>query len=264
MNPAIIIEKWDGLLYSLYNALCDIRTFVCRPAFLAKNNSLKNKHVGERCFIVMNGPSINGLDLSRLKEETVFCSNFFYRSSLAPVVEPNYYCWADSKFFVDDTCLEVIPEICDRCPKASLILHHKAYRVLGERENTFYVYCRHMANVFRVSTNLAGNATNFSTVAFHAVRDALYMGFSEIYMLGLDFAPGAFKHFANLGIESDDPLQKTGKLDVAGNYWNYTKAQYESFYLREYADRHQQRIINLNPDSYIRAFEFGDYNSLFE
>ena len=264
MNPAIIIEKWDGVLYTIYNGFITAKTAIIRPPFLKKNKSIKNRHLGERCFVVMNGPSINELDLSFLKGEIVFASNYFYRSELAKVVGPNYYCWADSKLFDKDESIAVVGEIKKVCPQAVLLLHHKAFKRFGDREDVFYIYCRHMANVFGISTNLACNASNYSTVAFHAVSEALYMGFKEIYILGLDFAPGAFKHFANLGVDCEDPTKKESKFDVAGNYWNYTKSQYESFYLREYADKHNQRIINLNPDSYIRAFEFGDYNNLFE
>lgn len=264
MNPSVIIEKWDGLLYSIYNALVDLKVLLHKPSYIKKNKYLREKHEGERCFIIMNGPSIREMDLSYLKEEIVFASNYFYRSDLARIVEPNYYCWADSRLFRDDNSKSVIEEIKNNCPNATLILHRKAYEVLGEQYGIHYVYCRHMANVFGISTNLAGNVTNFSTVAFHAICEALYMGFKEIYVLGLDFAPGAFKHFANLGVECSDPLQKSSKFDVAGNYWNYTKAHYESFYLRDYADKHQQRIINLNPDSHIRAFEFETYDKLFK
>ncbi len=38
-------------------------------------DSFHNRHVGERCFVVGNGPSLQQLDMSRLKDEITFGSN---------------------------------------------------------------------------------------------------------------------------------------------------------------------------------------------
>lgn len=264
MNPSVIIEKWDGLLYTIYNYLQYLKSLFSKLPYLNKNKDLENKHKGERCFIIMNGPSINALDLHKLKSEVVFCSNYFYRAEIAKVVDPNYYFWADSKIFFRPEGKEVVGEIRNTCPNAHLLLNSKAYSSLGYNDNVYYVHCKHIPNVYSIKTSLSGITSNYSTVAFHAISAALYMGFDRIYVLGLDFAPGAFKHFVNLGAECEDPLQKMSKEDVCGNYWNYTKAHYESYYLQAYAKKHNQKIINLNSGSYIRAFEFGDYNTLFK
>ena len=38
---------------------------------LQNNKKLKNKHKGQRCFVLCNGPSVAGQDLSPLKNEVV-------------------------------------------------------------------------------------------------------------------------------------------------------------------------------------------------
>lgn len=265
MNPSAIVEKWDGCLYTLYNLCQSIIYPFKKPHFLKKNLELKDKFKGQRCFVVMNGPSIKGLDLSKLESEVVFCSNYFYRSDLAEIVNPNFYCWADGKMFGSPERGQIVNEIIEKCKNARLLFNYKSYSFIGNKEYINYIYCKHIPNVFSVRNSLHGISSNFSTVAFHAINAALYMGFDNIYILGLDFPPGAFTHFADLGKGSycDNPVEKLNKVEVCGNYWQYTKAHYESFYLQNFAKKSNQHIINLNPDSFVRAFEFGDYNSLF-
>lgn len=259
-----IVEKWDAVLYSIYNCLYDIKTLFVKGQF-SRNKVLKNKYKGKRCFVLMNGPSLNEHDLSFLKNEVVFASNYFYRADISSVVEPNYYCWADSKIFREvEEAKNTINEIREKCPGVTFILHHAARPVLGEVEDIYYEYCKHIPNIFKVRNDLSGLVSNYGTVALHAINIALYMGFSEVYVMGMDFAPGAFQHFTDLDAECDDPAQMESKVDVCGNYWQYTKCQYESFALADFAKNHGQRIINLNPNSCIRAFEFGNYEKIFQ
>ena len=267
MNLAPIIEKWDGILLQCYNACTFVSSLFLsykKRDLLTSNLKLKDKHHGERCFVIMNGPSINAHDLSPLCQEIVFCSNFFYKSPLFNVVKPNYYCWSDSRVFKMEEAKDVFAEICNNCPELSLILNMKGVSVLGRHPRIHYTYCKHLPNVFSVNSDMTKRFSNFSTVAFMAINAAIYMGFSEIYVLGLDFEPGAFKHFTNLGIECVDPNQENRKQDVCGNYWNYTKAHYESFYLNQIAQKKGARIINLNPNSRIRAFEFACYEDIIK
>lgn len=68
---------------------------------------------------------------------------------------------------------------------------------------------------------------------FFLLNAAIYMGFKQIFLLGLDFPPGAFSHFTDLGEDSkcDDPTSKSNKGEVCGNYWSYSKAHFESYAL---------------------------------
>ena len=43
-----------------------------------KLKELHNKFIGQRCFIVGNGPSINQMDLNLMKDDCVFVSNSFF------------------------------------------------------------------------------------------------------------------------------------------------------------------------------------------
>ena len=261
MDLSSIVEKWDGVLYTIYNVLAKIKYLIkylsIRP-IVNKNRELKNSHENERCFIVLNGPSLNTHDLRKLKSEYVITTNFFYKSELASVIEPNLHCWQDAKFIKGDD--DVITEIQDKFPNLKLLFNIKGYH--GSKENVYYTYNKHLPNIFGVKTNIAGFTSAFSTVAFYAINAAMYMGFKKVYILGLDFEPGGFKHFDTVIGETDNPNMFTRKNEVCRDYWSYAKAHYEAYAIEKKARKFGCQIINLNKKSCIRAFQFSDYESV--
>ena len=267
MSISSIIELWDSVLYSLYNIVVRISfitSFFKIKKCLSGNKEYKNKYKGQRCFIVLNGPSINSHDLTPLEKEYVFASNYFYRAPLAQVVNPNFYCWLDAKIFSEDCAPIIIKDILKLCPNADLLLNYKAYNVIKKHERVHYVCTKHIPNMFVLKNNLAGVCSNFTSVAFFAMAAAIYMGFSKIYVLGLDFEPGGFKHFVNLGedAECERSEDKASKDEVCGLHWGYAKAQYESFYISKYAQKRGAEIVNLNPESCIRSFPFSKFEKI--
>lgn len=257
-----IFEKWDGILFSVYNFFVWIVYIIKFPSIkmIRKNKALRNLHKGERCYIVLNGPSINQYDLSFLKNEIVFATNFFFRAPICEVVDPNYYCWLDSKRLAEPGVTDLVRDIKKSCPNAELLLNYKAFPFLGEKDGIYYAFAKHISNYYSTKIDISGLCSNYFTVAFFAITSAIYMGFKEIYVLGLDFEPVGFTHFTHLGKDSVNsmPGQKTAKNEVAGDYWQYAMAQYQSYALNDIAKKNGCNIYNLNANSYIRAFNFID------
>jgi len=73
---------------------------------LLKNAHLKNIHAGKRCFLVGNGPSLKGQDLTLLKDEIVIVASSFFRHPDAKLIDPAYWVVADPFFWQKpDECL---------------------------------------------------------------------------------------------------------------------------------------------------------------
>ena len=229
---------------------------------LKNNKELKNIHEGERCFVVMNGPSINSHDLSPLKGEYVFASNFFFRAPLCKTVEPNYYCWIDSLIASRNDAEAILEDLKHACPNAKLLLNSVCYKRFGEEKDLNYVYVKPLPNSHVLHMDLSGMVSNFANVCFFAITSAIYMGFKDIYILGLDFEPGVFKHFTDLGVECENPITKSNRIEVCELHWGYVKAQQESFIIDNYARKKGVNIYNLNPNSNIRAFRFKKFNDV--
>lgn len=267
MNLINLMEKWDGALYSMINVVAKCLYVIHYPKWgkiLNKNKELKDKHKGERCFIVLNGPSINKHNLSALKNEVVFATNYFYRAPLCQTVAPNYYCWLDSKVLTDGRINDVFPELQEACPNTKFIFNIKGSGVLGNIPSVYYVYPKTLPSIFGVQYDLSKTPSNVGTVAYLAILAAVYMGFKNIYLLGLDFEPTGFSHFQSLGTNTEcvKPGEKSSKLEVAGEYWGYTCSQYQSYYLQSLAEKKDCQIINLNENSFIRAFPFAKYEDI--
>lgn len=260
-----IVECWDSVLYSIYNAFITVKSLFSSfedKKILSKNKALKDKYKGERCFVIMNGPSLNDHNLSALKNEYVFCSNYFHKSELSKTVLPNFYSFTDGVMYNPDSLDSTLDEIRDKCPNIKFILSIKGKGKITNTEDIYLVRAKHLPHRFGIRKDLGFLCSNFQTVAFFVINTAIYLGFKEIYVLGLDFNPGGFVHFDNLGAECSKPDECRRKEDVAGDHWGYAKAHYESYALATYAKKNNCRIINLNPKSCIRAFEFDNYEDI--
>ncbi len=267
------IETWDNIAYTIYNFFAMLKyilidNFKYRKV-LRNNKHLKNIHKGERCFIVLNGPSINKLDLTKLKNEYTFCSNYFYMSEHIDSINPNYYCICDSATFSDDR-IEKVHDIFNKCGSATFILNKNAIEKLSqeEKKKSFFVYGMHMPSLFKIRNNLAGISSSFTNVSMFCILCASYMGFENIYVLGNDFAPGAgLTHcYGNLELEKEtnEVYRIKNRVNLCTFYWSYYLAQAQSFYTEKFTKKYGVKIYNVNPESYVRAYDFADYDSLFK
>lgn len=59
--------------------------------------SIRRNH--KRCFIIGNGPSLNDLNLKKIKNADIFVCNYFCFSKASKQIEPTYYTLTDGAFF---------------------------------------------------------------------------------------------------------------------------------------------------------------------
>ncbi|MFM6402276.1 MAG: hypothetical protein ACKPFF_36830, partial [Planktothrix sp.] len=78
-----------------------------------KIRQFHNKHLGQRCVIIGNGPSLNEMDLSFLKHEICFATNKIYLGFERWEFLPTYYVAVNP--FVIEQSVDEIREI--PCPK---------------------------------------------------------------------------------------------------------------------------------------------------
>lgn len=170
---------------------------------LTKENArFRNIHTGERCFIVGNGPSLKRVDLSLLKDEITFTVNQLPRNAEFPDIQTNYHIWSDTRFFEIDidkpeekelmqTMLNVnlagnpLPQVFYKIDAKAMINKYS----LDEKLNIAYFTEVYSDDVFKTlcgGIDLCEPLPTFPTVIQYAICIAIYMGFSEIYLLGCD------------------------------------------------------------------------------
>ena len=145
----------------------------------------KDKHKGQRCFIIGNGPSLRVEDLELLKDEITFASNYIFKMYDQTQWRPTYYCNSD---------LGVLQKIKNeplfwKSEAKCNFFQYNARFILenGFPENSVCVYLRELKNqAVAFSSTIDKIVYDAATVTYIMLQLACYMGFSEIYLLGID------------------------------------------------------------------------------
>lgn len=146
----------------------------------------KNKYAGQRCFIVANGPSLRPEDLTLLQErgEITFAMNRIYKLFNQTSWRPTFYVCEDELIAGGQQA-----EIHSILAEEKFIpielkwwhdvnIEDACYFHLNYQEEKRYPYA--------FSTDIAHQIDCRGTVTCSCMQLAAYMGFSEIYLLGVD------------------------------------------------------------------------------
>ena len=154
--------------------------------------NLKDIHKGKRCFIIGNGPSLKAEDLDKLKGEITFAANRIFKIFPRTDWRPTYYICIDYLMYgIDykeinhiDSKLRFVP--LERALAAGEIYDEVTYynRVVNCVDIKDGKIVR--GKEFAFSDNIEDVVYGGQTVLFDAIQIAAYMGFSEIYLLGVD------------------------------------------------------------------------------
>lgn len=177
-----------------------------------KIRAFKDKHNGERVFIVATGPSLTMNDLKRLKNEYTISMNSIVSIFPKTDFRPTYYMCSDGLVYKKIVHAQTLmrPEdvfigIGNINTKWNIQLSDVG-NIEDKNINLFHVdRTKTLKNVYshkdEFSTEFSFDAykeiIDGGTITFCAMQMAAYMGFKEIYLLGVDCNYlGAKTHFA--------------------------------------------------------------------
>ncbi len=150
--------------------------------------SLHNKHLGQRCFIIGNGPSLLPEDLDKLTGEITFATNRIYYIYPKTDWRPTYYISVDT-----DNLMAEIDRIKSSGSYTKFINFKGASYGRTPEDNLWYLnptgkfsIYKHKFEISVLSEDVSHHGGQFSTVTANAIELAIYMGFKEIYLLGVD------------------------------------------------------------------------------
>lgn len=235
--------------------------------------SLHNKFWGKRCFIIGNGPSLNKHDLKLLENEYSFGVNSFYYKTRETGFRPTFYVVEDSSVMKEN-----IEEI--RNFYAPFKFFPTIYKNLHPKEpNTFFFtmnrgfYEKSSLNycIPRFSPDATKELYCGQSVTFINLQLAYFLGFTEVYLIGMDFdyvIPKSHKRNGDVLLsDSDDPNHfhkdyfgkgktwKDPKLDRVKANYEIAKLAYESV---------GRKIFNATVGGKLEVFERIDYYSLLK
>ena len=155
--------------------------------------NLKNKHKGKRCFVIGNGPSLTAEDLELLQGEITFAANRIFNLFDRVQWRPTYFFCADYALYGADhreinkidAELRFVP--LERALEAGEVYSEITYYNRGanciEIKDGRSVWSE---KTLEFSENIEDIVCGGPTVMYDILQVAVYMGFSEIYLLGVD------------------------------------------------------------------------------
>jgi len=149
----------------------------CREKF----RTLKNTHLGERCFIIATGPSINKVDLSLLDNEVTFGINTIFKKN---DIKWNYYVVSDRIIW------DVLEEDLRHLDTTLFLAYVSARHYLkSKKQDNIYVTKgkKTLKPTHGFPSSISENVyVDSHTVVYIAIQIAYYLGFREVYLLGCD------------------------------------------------------------------------------
>ena len=220
----------------------------------------KNVHSGKRCFIVATGPSLRVEDLDKLHQNGDICIsmnrifNIFDRTQW----RPDYYMVGDTEM-IEDMSKEI----------ADLKLQHKF--VANEPKSYWNNHAREDSIPYKIllrgfiekmpyfSECIESGISHGATVTYLCIHLAVYLGFAEIYLLGVDFNYTKNVYDPQNHFEGCDTPQNRIRLNTV--YPERTLLAYQA--ANKYCKEHEIKICNATRGGKLEEFERVNFDSLF-
>lgn len=262
-NIDIILDAYEKD-YNTINKLNDsgykiINIYDCSDRIEEYHNAqielLKNKHKGKRVFIVATGPSLRIEDLETLRKNNEICISM---NKIWLIYEKTF--WRPDYYVADDfRMLKDYPEKLEEL--------ESDYIFLGDTFNEFWNK-KHKENILKYhfhfeysecihpkfSDDFSRKSYMGATVTYSCLQMAAYMGFQDIYLLGVDFSYG------NMNNEKYGHFYKEKALTSRG-FEKAVMLAYEK--ARDYADNSGFNIYNATRGGKLEVFERVNFDDLF-
>ena len=143
----------------------------------------RNRHLGERCFLMANGPSLGTMDLRPISKQITFGLNRIYMIFDKLGFTPTYY-GASNELILE----QFQSDIRGLQTQKFLGWHRRhLFQYHDDRPppNTCYLRDK-LALSDEFSPDVTHGITSGGTVTYHLLQLAYFMGFREVVLIGLD------------------------------------------------------------------------------
>ncbi len=279
--PPLLLDK---LLY-----IRSYKSFFKYKDLVAQNLELKEKHKGKRCFILGSGPSIKKEDLTPLKDEIVFALNNFYvhedfQEIMSGDVDKYYMTAPIHPPQTEDMWKVWFEDMEESIPRNTNVIfglneYASNIKSLFDRHGLFE---KHKINWYFTGVNtgqyyrfdkkdidMTNMIWNANTVSVYALMSAVYMGFDEIYLLGMDHTNICFKN--NKVERFYEGKAEHHKVDYLDSI-EYKKNKFINTYtlwmqyilIERFVKSRKQKIINLSEESLLDIFGIDRLNQVLK
>ena len=249
------------------------KSLLSSHGYAEKMRACKDKHKGQRCFIIGNGPSLNKVDLNMLKDEFTFGVNGIFYKTDEVGFKPSFYVVEDNHVVADN--LNRINSY--NCPYN--FFPHIYKNTIKPNNNTiflptdtgFYRQYHPFYSKPRFSKKCDEVIYTGQSVTYINMQLAYYMGFETVYLIGMDFSYSLPKSTIINGInytsQEDDPNHFHQDYFGKGKKWHDPKLDrvamcYE--YAKQIYEESGWKIYNATIGGKLEIFERVNFLDLFK
>ena len=229
----------------------------------------KNRYKGQRCFLIGNGPSLKAEDLTKLHQagEITFAFNRVYNIFEDTPWRPTFYISQDEKMLAGSADIVSALPLDSKFIPIQLNWWHNIHI---DNATHFNIINRPAEDPMEMdfSDDIAHGIYNSATVMYTAAQMAAYMGFSEIYLIGVDH------HFHisrnnNGEIVVDDSVKDyfSDKYneDKANLYIPNTEKSTLTYYaMKDHCESRGIQVLNATRGGKLEVFKRIEFESLFD
>jgi len=229
-----------------------------RRASIRRLASLQDRHRGQRCFIIGNGPSLKQTDLSRLANEVTFGMNRIYLGFPEMGFETTYFLTINS--LVIEQCAADIRAL--RMPR---FISWRSRQLIGAAPDLNFLHTTYTVPAF--AHDARGRMWEGGTVTYIALQLAYHMGFEQVILIGVDHSYSAQgKPNATVVSQGEDRDHFHANYFGKGFRWQLpdleTSERSYRMALQAYAAAGRQ-VLDATVGGHLAVFPKVEYDSLF-
>lgn len=228
----------------------------------------KGIHNGQRCFLIGNGPSLRADDLTKLHEagEITFAFNRIYNIFDQTNWRPTFYISQDERMLTG--CADIVSDL--KAQAKFIPIQLKWWNGIDIDDATYFNIVNQQTEdpqQFRFSDNISRCIYNSLTGMYTAAQIAAYMGFTEIYLIGVDH------HFHISQNNQGEIVVDNSVKDYFTDKYNEDK---DKLYIpnterstltyvamKRHCDERRIKVFNATRGGRLEVFERVDFDTLF-
>jgi len=244
--------------YFLKRLLKGVRIFVNRPKdsvfqrwYFRHSHRLlkfKNFHKNESCFILGNGPSLKNMDLIHLKNYNTFGLNKIYLMFNEIDLNLSYH------VAVNPLVIEQSGKEFENLQCPSFLSYRASRNKVKEIEHLYFIMT---GGPYTFQTNIEDEICEGHTVTYVAMQIAYYMGFKEVFLIGVDHSFSVRGEPNEKHVLSGADWNHFHQEYFKGKEWNLPdlEASELSYYLASFFyNRSGRRIYDATVDGRLNIF----------
>ena len=176
--PNMLVQKTLDLIKLYINNPEDKQYIHWAFTYANRLSKFHNLHIGEDCFIIGNGPSLNKMDLTPLKNHHTFGLNKIYLMFNKVDLNLSYHV-SVNPLVIEQSAAEFEKLFCP-----SFLSFRAANHIIRPLDHIYFIFTS--AGPYLFQDNAILRMHEGYTVTYVALQLAYFMGFKRVFLIGVD------------------------------------------------------------------------------